>query len=92
MNHTTGFSVVPLRIASISGLIMAVLGFVLGLYYIYDYYMAETLIEGWTTLAVLTLFIGGMILLSLGIIGEYLGRMYLAINQRPQFLVHEVTS
>ena len=92
MSHTTGFSVVPLRIASISGLIMAVLGFTLGIYYIYDYFISETRLEGWTTLAVLILFIGGMILLSLGMIGEYLGRMYLTNNKRPQFLVHEVTS
>lgn len=91
MSHTTGFSVVPLRIASISGLLMAVLGFTLGIYYIYDYFLSETRLEGWTTLAVLILFIGGMILLSLGMIGEYLGRIYLTNNKKPQFLVYETT-
>ncbi len=85
----TGFSVKPLRIASIVGLISAVFGFLLIPYYIYQYYFENYIVEGWTTLVVLFLLIGGLILMSLGLIGEYIGRMYLDVSNRPQFVVEK---
>ncbi|GAB6041585.1 glycosyltransferase family 2 protein [Endothiovibrio diazotrophicus] len=88
--HTTGFSVAPLRIASLIGLLSALFGFVLGTFYIYDYFTSEVMIEGWTTLVALLLFLGGMTLMSLGLIGEYLGRMYLTVNRRPQYVIRKV--
>ena len=87
--HTTGFSIMPLRIASFFGLSLSILGFMLGVYYIYMYYMFGTTVEGWTSIIVLQLFIGGAILASLGIIGEYIGRSYLSINSKPQFIVRK---
>ena len=61
----------------------------LGVYYIYAYYMHGDAVEGWTTIVTLQLFIGGAMLLSLGVIGEYIGRSYLSINRKPQFLIRE---
>ena len=87
--HVTGFSIIPLRIASIVGIITAFLGLSLALYYIAYYFIYGTIL-GWTTLACLELIIGGMILMSLGIIGEYIGRTYLKINNRPQYVIKEV--
>lgn len=85
----TGFSVKPLRIASFVGFISAVFGFLLIPYYIYQYYFENYNVEGWTTLVVLFLLIGGLILMSLGLIGEYIGRMYLNVSSRPQFVVEK---
>lgn len=87
--HITGFSILPLRIASIVGVITAFLGLSLALFYI-SYYLLYGNILGWTTLACIELFIGGLILMSLGVIGEYIGRTYLKINNRPQYVIKEV--
>ena len=89
IKHTTGFSIMPLRIASFFGLSLSILGFMLGVYYIYMYSMDGTTVEGWTSIIVLQLFIGGAILASLGIIGEFIGRSYLSINRKPQFIVRK---
>ncbi|MFC1813387.1 glycosyltransferase family 2 protein [Thermodesulfobacteriota bacterium] len=87
--HLTGFSVFPLRLASFMGIFLAFLGFLLAAYYIF-YYLSYGTIQGWTTLACLVLVIGGFTLMSLGMIGEYVGRTYLNVNHRPQYIIKEV--
>ena len=87
----TSFSVVPLRIATFIGFISSVIGFLLIPYYLYLFFFTKEIIEGWTTLVVLILLLGGLVLLSLGIIGEYIGRMYLSINVKPQYVIKEIT-
>ena len=85
-----GFSVIPLRIASYIGSLCALLGFALGIFYFIKYLLGMADVTGWTTIVLLILFIGGLILLSLGIIGEYLGRTYLTLNKKPRFTIAEV--
>ncbi|MBT4731642.1 glycosyltransferase family 2 protein [Candidatus Woesearchaeota archaeon] len=92
LKHTTGFSVTPLRLASLVGLLIAAVGFLTGLFYIAQYLYSDTVLEGWTTLVVLQLFIGGLIIMFLGFIGEYLGRAYLSINHKPQFVIKKILS
>lgn len=87
----TSFSVTPLRFASISGILTALAGGILGLYYIIEFFRLGNSPEGWTTLTVLTLFLGGTILMCLGMIGEYLGRAYLNLNKKPQYIIKETT-
>lgn len=89
LKTVTSFSVIPLRIAAILGFTFAFLGFCLGFYYLYEYFTYNT-IEGWTTLIVTLLIMGGLMLMSIGLIGEYLGRMYLAINNKPQYSIKEI--
>lgn len=86
----TGFSIVPLRIATYSGLVATFIGGLLGLKYLYDYFIAKNYIEGWTTVVLLILIFGGLILTSLGIVGEYIGRMYLTMNNKPQYSISEI--
>ena len=86
----TSFSVIPLRIATIGGFIATIFGVILAFYYLYDYFIAKNFIEGWTTLVVLILFFGGLVLISLGVIGEYIGRIYLSQNKKPQYSISEV--
>ncbi len=90
MKLFTGFSILPLRIATITGGIATFTGFFLALVYLYDYFITKDYIAGWTTLAVLIIIFGGLILLTLGIVGEYIGRMYLAINNKPQYSISEI--
>jgi len=91
-NHVTGFSVAPLRFTTACGLLAATSGFLLGLYYILVHFWTDRIVEGWTTLVVILLFFGGIIMMALGIIGEYVGRSYLLLNQKPQYNIKEVTT
>jgi undecaprenyl-phosphate 4-deoxy-4-formamido-L-arabinose transferase len=90
MKHFTGFSVRPLRVAIFSGVTATILGALLALKYLYDYYFTKNIVEGWTTVVILIIFFGGLILTTLGIIGEYVGRMYLTLNNKPQYSISEV--
>jgi undecaprenyl-phosphate 4-deoxy-4-formamido-L-arabinose transferase len=85
----TNFSVIPLRVASFMGFMTAITGFVLVCVYIAEYFISDYVPEGWTSLIVINLLLGGLILISLGIIGEYLGRTYIKINRRPQYVIKE---
>ncbi len=89
MKLATGFSVFPLRVATFLGAITALFGFVLGLYFIAIYFLGISSPEGWTSLIIIILFLGGIILMSLGIVGEYLGRIYLSINKKKSYSVKE---
>ncbi len=90
MKLFTGFSVIPLRLATITGCIATLVGFILLIKYFYDFFIAKNFIEGWTTVVVLIIFFGGLILITLGIIGEYIGRMYLTLNNKPQYSISEI--
>lgn len=86
----TNFSIAPLRFASMLGAIFAVLGFGVMLYYIISKLVNPNVAAGFTSLASLILIIGGFIMLMLGIIGEYIGRIYILLSDMPQFRVREV--
>ena len=90
MKLFTGFSVLPLRLATIAGCIATFIGLILLAKYLYDYFIAKNFIEGWTTVVVLIILFGGLILITLGIIGEYIGRMYLTLNNKPQYSISEI--
>lgn len=92
MKLVTGFSVKPLRIASLVGIATSLAGFLLGLYYIIDFFIDGKVREGWTTIVVLILFIGGLVLMSLGMIGEYVGRIYLILGGKPQYSIKEIVN
>ncbi len=86
----TGFSVIPLRIATYTGFLATLTGLCLSFKYLYDYFITKDFIEGWTTVVVLIIFFGGLILITLGIIGEYIGRIYLTLNNKPQYSISEI--
>jgi len=86
----TSFSIIPLRFASIIGFLVAITGIGLGLYFMVDFFTYGKNPEGWTSLITTNLILGGLLLMSIGLIGEYLGRMYLLINHKPQYVVKEV--
>ncbi len=84
-----GFSNVPLRLASFVGFITSFLAFAGILYALYAKLFTNETVAGWTFLMIAILFIGGITLVVLGIIGEYIGRIYSEIKQRPLYLIQE---
>ena len=86
-----GFSTMPLNLASYTGFLSAAVGLVLSIVYAVQYFTGKADVTGWTTLVILLLILGGLILVSLGIIGKYLGQMYLTVNRQPKFIVKETT-
>ena len=90
MNGFTSFSVKPLRIATYSGALIALLGFVYALVAVIRYFTVHLAPQGWTTTTVLLLIIGGFVLLMLGLVGEYVGRVFMCVNATPQYVEREV--
>lgn len=83
------FSVVPLRIASVIGVISAVMGFVMAVVTVVRKIMDPGMLMGWSSTVAIMVFFFGLILMVLGIIGEYVGDLVLAINGTPQYIVRE---
>lgn len=92
MNGFTTFSVKPLRIADILGAITALCGFIYMLIIIIrKLFFGYESLQGWSSLVSITLFIGGIIMLILGLIGEYLGRVYICNSNAPQYVIRNTT-
>lgn len=87
----TGFSVKPLRLVILFGIIISVLAFFLIIGIMLFKFFLGVNVEGWTSLFVIIMFLGGLQLLGLGVIGEYLGRSYLQINGKPQAVIKDTT-
>lgn len=91
-NGFTAFSVQPLRIATIMGGSFAVLGFIYALYTIIKKFVNPNVPMGFSSLMSATLVIGGMLMVMLGLIGEYIGRIYITLNNSPQYVIREVVN
>ncbi|OIQ66576.1 undecaprenyl-phosphate 4-deoxy-4-formamido-L-arabinose transferase [mine drainage metagenome] len=87
LKMATNFSIAPLRFASFIGMAFSVLGFLLAILFIVQKLANNQVPAGWTSLMVIVLIMGGIQLLALGAIGEYLGRVFLSINNRPQYVI-----
>lgn len=87
MNGLTAFSIKPLRVASLCGCIFASLGFFYGLVIVFRKLFIPGIEIGYSSMMATFLFSSGLIMLMLGIIGEYLGRIYICINDSPQYVI-----
>jgi dolichol-phosphate mannosyltransferase len=83
------FSLVPLRLAIYMGLLASALALIGIAYALALRLFTDIWVPGWTLLFIAVLFLGGVQLLSLGVIGEYLGRVYWEVKRRPLYLVKE---
>ena len=88
-NGFTAFSVVPLRIATAAGVISAFVGFLYGIYTIIRKLVDPNILLGFSSIMAAILFIGGMLMIMLGLVGEYIGRIYISLNNSPQYVVRE---
>ena len=91
-NGFTAFSTKPLRIATFSGSIFAIFGFAYGIYTIIKKFVNPAVPLGFSSTMAAIMFIGGMLMIMLGLIGEYIGRMYICMNSAPQFVVRDLIS
>ncbi len=91
LKMATSFSIVPLRLTSFAGVCFAGLGFLLALAFTIQKFTMNRMPDGWSSLMVAILILGGVQLIALGMLGEYLGRVLLTLNSRPQFVIAETT-
>lgn len=89
-NGFTAFSTKPLRIATISGTVFACIGFLYTIYTIIKKFVNPAVPIGFSSMMSAILLIGGMIMIMLGLIGEYIGRMYICMNNAPQFVIRDL--
>lgn len=89
INGLTAFSVKPLRVSSLIGVVCALIGFVFGAITIIRKIVLPYISVGWSSTVSIMLFIGGLIMLMLGMIGEYIGRIYISLNNSPQYVIRE---
>jgi undecaprenyl-phosphate 4-deoxy-4-formamido-L-arabinose transferase len=89
-NLFTNFSLMPLHLVSTCGLLAAAGGFLLALVYLARYLLSSITVPGYASIIISILVMGGIQLISLGIMGEYLGRLHLNVNRKPQYTVRQV--
>lgn len=87
LNMITNFSIIPLQVASVTGFLFSVFGFILGAYFFIKKVFFGIPIMGFAATGILITIFSGVQLLSLGLIGEYIGRVHLNLNKKPQFVV-----
>lgn len=93
MNGFTSFSVKPLRLATWMGVVSAALGFMFGFFVVIKKLLfTPDMAIGYSSIMAVLLFVGGMLMLILGLIGEYIGRIFICINQSPQYVIARTTN
>jgi undecaprenyl-phosphate 4-deoxy-4-formamido-L-arabinose transferase len=90
LNLYTNFSLLPLQLVSLLGLLTAASGFGIGAYYLIQYLAANIAVPGYASTIVAILVLGGVQLLALGVMGEYLGRLHLNVNRKPQYVIRHM--
>jgi dolichol-phosphate mannosyltransferase len=85
----TSFSILPLRLSIILGIFFSLFAFLYGIYALYMKFFTDAVIKGWTSILISVLLLGGIQLVCLGVIGEYLGKMFIETKRRPSYIVRE---
>ena len=86
----TSFSTFPLKIISVLGFLIFFISFIIGVWVIFVKFFTNDAIPGWASTALPIYFIGGIQLLSIGVIGEYIGKIYLEVKQRPRYIIEKM--
>ena len=83
----TGFSVIPLRLSLALGWILSILGFIFATFTLIERVIDNTIPSGYTTMIIIVTIFSGVILIALGLLGEYVGRIFISLNKKPQFII-----
>jgi polyisoprenyl-phosphate glycosyltransferase len=89
LDGITGFSDIPLRFVSNLGIVVTIFAFLMTLYALYSRFILQDYTQGWTSIIITVLFMGGVQMISIGIIGEYLTRINADTRKRPLYVVRE---
>jgi undecaprenyl-phosphate 4-deoxy-4-formamido-L-arabinose transferase len=92
LNMITNFSIVPLQIASLLGLLFAFAGFFMAMFFFVKKIIFDIPVSGYTSLIIAITIFSGVQLLTLGLIGEYIGRIHININKKPQYEIRIISS
>ena len=87
LDGITGFSDVPLQFVTKTGIFISLISFLVIVYAIFSHFVLEQTITGWTSLIISSMFIGGVQLISIGIIGEYISRINKNVQNRPLYII-----
>jgi glycosyltransferase involved in cell wall biosynthesis len=91
LDGITSFSIKPLTLAAWVGFIISMIGFIYGVAALFTFFFTNRNVSGWTSLVIGVMFIGGMQLLILGIIGEYIGKLFIQSKGRPNYIVRKTS-
>jgi glycosyltransferase involved in cell wall biosynthesis len=89
LKMATSYSVMPLRVTSLLGILFSGCGLIFALVLIIQKITIDAMPDGWSSIIVTVLILGGLQLLSLGVVGEYLGRIFLTLNKKPQYVIRK---
>ena len=89
LNGITSFSTAPLRLISVTGLLVSIVSFAFAIYALTQTLVGATL-PGWASVTVPLYLLGGVMMLSLGVVGEYVGKIFLEVKNRPRFLIDDI--
>ncbi len=89
LDNVCNVTMLPLRLVTLSGALISLVNVFLIIYYLCKYFISSNLVPGWTTLILLISFFSGAILLSLGVIGEYLVRILREVNKKPLYIIRD---
>jgi dolichol-phosphate mannosyltransferase len=90
ISSVVSFTSYPLRFITVSGLLFFIFGMILGAQTIYNKYQLKGDVSGTTTIVILLLVTGSLILIALGIVGEYIARIYDEIKERPRYIINKI--
>lgn len=89
-NMILNYTISPLRAATVTGFVISMLSMLSGIVVLIRFFLHKVLVSGWTSLILSIAFLSGLILFVLGIIGEYVGRIFLSISNKPQFVIRDI--
>jgi polyisoprenyl-phosphate glycosyltransferase len=89
LDGIVSFTYVPLRFASIAGILSSFIAVIVSFWVLYIKYFTDRSVPGWASILLPVLIVGGLQLFAIGIIGEYIGRLYVEVKQRPLFVIRE---
>lgn len=89
LDGITSFSNWPLKVATITGFVVSGITFLIALYALYARFVSKDYVPGWTSLILAVLFIGGVQLITIGIIGEYISRLSANVRNRPLYIIND---
>jgi hypothetical protein len=90
LDGVTSFSITPLRLITATGCLVSLFSFAMVLWVFYGALVLHTVIPGWASSVIPIYFLGGVQLISVGILGEYVGKIYLETKRRPRYFIEEV--
>lgn len=88
-NMSTSFSILPLRLSMLMGLTLSILGFILAVLFFIERLVDDTVASGFASIFVSVTIFSGVILIALGLMGEYVGRIFISLNKKPQFIIRD---